>query len=255
MLQVNPFASPASNPAFYSCLKKKRISPQNLNHFGLAASIPVFQNSITQNAACCFIPVPIAWQRHSCLLQFSLLSVFLHNPHIIKRSCGCGDPCDSSKERCCSSYRNTLFSLSGVGSREGFLRIQSLSGSDNNHRGCRGCGASDAPDFKPKARQIKTFSRTALKGSNRALLVISCILPSESNVLSTAFSQRIDKMPVFHPMWRAGWCVTWMLVEEKDSEIGSMHCMFPVVSTLWSPNRGVRKIKTDGNGISQPTEV
>lgn len=183
MLQVNPFASPVSNPAFYSCLKKKRISPQNLNHFGLSSSIRVFQNSITQNAACCFIPVPITWQRHSCLLQFSLLSVFLHNTHSIKRSCGCGDPCDSSKERCCSSYRNTLFSLSGVGSREGFLWIQSLSGSDNTHRGYRGCGASDGPDFKPKARQIKTFSRTASKGSNRALLVISCILPSDERAM------------------------------------------------------------------------
>lgn len=47
----------------------------------------------------------------------------------------------------------------------------------------------------------------------------------------------------------------WMFIEEKDNEIGSLCYLFPVVSTLWCPKRGVRKIKTDGNSISQPTEV
>lgn len=47
----------------------------------------------------------------------------------------------------------------------------------------------------------------------------------------------------------------WMFVEGKDNEIGSLSYTFPVASTPWCPNRGVRKIKTDGNGISQPTEM
>lgn len=46
-----------------------------------------------------------------------------------------------------------------------------------------------------------------------------------------------------------------MFVEEKANEIGSLCYTFPVVSTLWCPNRGVRKIKADGSGNSQPTEV
>lgn len=46
-----------------------------------------------------------------------------------------------------------------------------------------------------------------------------------------------------------------MFIEEKDNEIGSLCYLFPVVSTLWCPKKGVRKIKTDGNSISQPTEV
>lgn len=64
---------------------KKKFST-NLNHFGLASPICMFENSIHYLKLCClFIPASITWQRHFCLLKFSLLSVSFQNICSIKR--------------------------------------------------------------------------------------------------------------------------------------------------------------------------
>lgn len=166
---------------------KKKFST-NLSHFDLASPICMFQNSIYYLKVCClFIPASVTWQRHFRLLKFSLLSVFFQHIYSIKRRLsGCSDPCDSSKERCCSFCSNMLFPSSGMYSRESFflcpVTVCICPWPWCTHRGYGGCGASNGLAFKPQAWQIKSSSRTALNCSNRAFLDMSCILPSKGKM-------------------------------------------------------------------------